>query len=67
MKTAPDKKNDDNLIFTHRGRACTVRRGNHRHAKVHHELHQVSSKSRPTILERLFLSLLPRLGLGEIV
>jgi len=66
MKTAPDKKNDGNLVFSHRGRACTVRRSNQRHGKGQ-EPRRVSSKSRPTILERLFLPLLPRLGLGEIV
>jgi len=63
MKTAPDGKKADGLVFTHHGQACTVRRS-HRH---HHEHQVLPSKKRGTVFERLFLPLLPRLSLGEIV
>jgi hypothetical protein len=63
MKTALDEKMKDSLVFTHQGHACTVRRSHRRH----HEHHLLPSRKRGTIVERLFLPLLPRLSFGEIV
>jgi hypothetical protein len=60
MKTAPRGKYKDSLVFTHHGKVCTVRRSHRRH-------HDVALKRRASVLERLFLPLLPRMSLGEIV
>ncbi|HJX98745.1 MAG TPA: hypothetical protein VJ281_07705 [Chthoniobacterales bacterium] len=61
-ETARGGKTDDGMVFTHHGHACTVRR-----SRRHHDHHLLLPKKRGTIVERLFLPLLPRLSFGEIV
>ncbi|PYI89997.1 MAG: hypothetical protein DME97_18690 [Verrucomicrobia bacterium] len=67
MKRATTRRTENNkLVFTHHGHACTVRRS-HRRARGHQTSGAVATKAHANFVERLLGSLLPHLGLGEIV
>ncbi|HZR78065.1 MAG TPA: hypothetical protein VFA58_02600 [Chthoniobacterales bacterium] len=66
MKRAPAEKHDDDLLFSHNGRACRVRRV-HRHAQLHHASAAFVHKVPANLWQRWLFSLLPQLALGELV
>jgi len=66
MKYTPAGKQQRKLVYTHRGHACTVRRI-HRHGGTHHASEIISAKPGLNLWQRLILSLLPHVALGEIV